>query len=218
VRYEQLRQGSGELAACSTPWERSFSRNALRVLSDQLDRFPGPDRSGHVPQGTFQSDDGRRVQLFFSDRGTQRSRRELATLDKLLSVLSAAYATCAVNRISLLVVFAPEKFRVYRDYCTFRPDNACTGWRLDDLPTEIGRRVTALGPGIGFLDLTPALAAEAARGRLLYFPDDTHWSAEGHEVAGRTIAAHVSHQGYFDLPPERPTPPARSSSNNCRNR
>jgi hypothetical protein len=218
ARYEQLRQGSGELTACSTLWQRSFGRNVLRALSDRLGRFPAPDHSGRVPQGTFRSDDGRRVQLFFPNRGTQRSRRELATLDKLLSILSAAYATCAMNRISLLVVFAPEKFRVYRDYCTFRPDNPCTGWGLDDLHVEIGRRVTALGPGIGFLDLTPALAAEAARGRLLYFPDDTHWSAEGHAVAGRTIAAHVNHQGYFDLPPERPAPPARSFSNNSRNR
>jgi hypothetical protein len=204
ARYEQLRPVSGELAAGSTPWDRSFGRNVLWALSDRLGRFVAPDPADQVPQGTFQSDDGRRVQLFFWRRGTPRSRQELAALDKVLSILSAAHAACAMNRISLLVVFAPEKFRAYRDYCTFRPDNPCTGWELDDLPAQIGGRVTALDPRIGFLDLTPALSAEAARGRLLYLTDDTHWSAEGHEVAGRTIATFVSHQGYLDdLPPER---------------
>jgi hypothetical protein len=151
------------------------------------------------------------VPLFFSNRGTQRSRQELGALDRVLSILSAANAACTMNQISLLVVFAPEKFRVYKDYCTFRSDNPCTSWELDDLPAQIGGRVTALGPSIGFLDLTPALSAEAARGRLLYLTDDTHWSAEGHEVAGRTIATYISHRGYLDLPPGSP-------SDSCRNR
>jgi hypothetical protein len=203
VRYEQLRQGSGVLAACSMSWERSFGRNVLWAVSDQLGRILAPDPADQAPQGTFQSDDGRTVQLFFSNRDARRSRRELAALDKVGSILSAAQAACAMNRIALLVVFVPEKFRVYRDYCTFRPENPCTGWGLDDLPAQIGGRVTALRPRIGFLDLTPALSAEAARGRLLYFTDDTHWSAKGHEVAGRAIATYVSQQGYLDAPPER---------------
>jgi hypothetical protein len=204
ARYEQLRHRGREPAAGSTPWERSFGRNTLWALSDRLGRFLAPDPAEQAPQGTFQGDDGQRVQLFFK-RDTQDSRQERAALDKVVAILSAAHAVCATNRIALLVVFAPEKFRVYRDYCTFRPNNPCSGWGLDDLPAQIGRRVTALSPRIGFLDLTPALSAEAARGRLLYFTDDTHWSAEGHEVTGRTIATYVSHQGYLDSPPERST-------------
>jgi hypothetical protein len=202
-RYEQLSQGNGQAAARSTPQQRSFARNALWMLAERLGRFLAPDPGDRAPQGTFQSEDGRKVQLFFHNRGAQRCHRELAALDKVLSVLSAANAACVANRISLLVVFAPEKFRVYRDYCTFRPDNPCAGWVIDDLPEKLGARLAALSPSIGFLDLTPALMAEAAQGRLLYFTDDTHWSAEGHEIAGRTIATHVIHQSYLDLPSEQ---------------
>jgi hypothetical protein len=202
-RYEQLRHGNGQTTVRSTSWERSFARNALLALAERLGRGLTPEPAEQAPQGTFQSEDGRRVRLLFPDRGAQHPRRERAALDKVLSVLSAAMAACAANRISLLVVFAPEKFRVYRNYCEFRPDNPCAGWGLDDLPEQFGARVAALGPRIAYLDLTPALTAEAAQGRLLYFADDTHWSADGHEVVGRTIAMYIAREGYLGLPSEQ---------------
>jgi lysophospholipase L1-like esterase len=72
---------------------------------------------------------------------------------------------------------------------------------LDDLPARLRARVAAISPEIGFLDLTPALAAEAARGQLVYFADDTHWSAEGHRAAGRAIADDVARRGGLGSPP-----------------
>ena len=78
------------------------------------------------------------TQLFFHHRGAQLSSLGPAALDKVVSVLSAAHTVCAANRVPLLVVFVPEKFRVYRDYCTFRPDNPCVDWVLDDLPARLG--------------------------------------------------------------------------------
>ena len=203
-RYDQLRQQSIPTAVRSTPRERSFGRNALQVLSERLGPYFTPDPAGRAPWGTLQNEDGRTTQLFFDYRGAQLSSRGLAALDKAVSVLSAAHTACVTNRVPLLVVFVPEKFRVYRDYCTFRPDNPCVDWVLDDLPGQLGARITALGPGISFLDLTPALAREAARGRLLYFADDTHWSAEGHQVAGRAIAAYITRQSHLGLPAEQP--------------
>jgi hypothetical protein len=203
-RYERLRQDRISPAVHSTPRERSFGRNALRVLAERLEPYFTPAPADRVPWGTLQNDDGETTQLFFHHRDARLSSGGPAALDKAVSILSAAHAVCATNRVPLLVIFVPEKFRVYRNYCTFRPDNPCNDWVLDDLPGWLGARVAALGPGIGFLDLTPALAAEAARGRLLYFTDDTHWSAEGHQVAGRVVAAHVSRQYHLSLPPEQP--------------
>jgi lysophospholipase L1-like esterase len=46
--------------------------------------------------------------------------------------------------------------------------------------------------GIGFLDLTPALEQAAASGRAVYFADDAHWNAAGHEVAARELAEFLS--------------------------
>jgi hypothetical protein len=194
VRYEQLTQGDR-----STPRERSFGRNALLAISNGLGRILAPDRSGRAPCGSFRLEDGGVASLYFHGPSALRSCQEMAAIDKVVSILTAAQAACTAMRAPLLIVFAPEKFRVYRDYCTFLPDNPCARWVPDDLPDRLRERVAAIDPRIGFLDLTPALAAEAARGHLLYFADDTHWSAEGHEVAGRAIAADVARRA--DLRP-----------------
>jgi lysophospholipase L1-like esterase len=42
--------------------------------------------------------------------------------------------------------------------------------------------------GIFFLDLTPALEQAAASGRAVYFADDAHWNAAGHEIAAEELA------------------------------
>jgi hypothetical protein len=42
--------------------------------------------------------------------------------------------------------------------------------------------------GIPFLDLTPLLEQAAASGRAVYFADDAHWNAAGHEIAARELA------------------------------
>jgi hypothetical protein len=203
-RYEQLRQDRAPRAVRSTPGERSFSRNILRVLAERLSPLLTRDPADRAPWGTLQDDDGRTTRLFFHQRGAPLSSQGCDALNKVVSVLDAARTACAANRIPLLVVFVPEKFRVYRDHCTFRPDNPCVDWVLDDLPGQLGARVSALGPGIGFLDLTPTLAAGAAQGRLLCFTDDTHCSAEGHQVAGRAVAAYVTRHYDIGVPPEEP--------------
>lgn len=48
--------------------------------------------------------------------------------------------------------------------------------------------------GISFLDLTPALEQAAASGRAVYFADDAHWNAAGHEVAARELARFLAEQ------------------------
>ena len=47
---------------------------------------------------------------------------------------------------------------------------------------------------IAFLDLTPALEQNAAVGRAVYFPDDGHWNAAGHEVAAQELAKFLARQ------------------------
>jgi len=41
---------------------------------------------------------------------------------------------------------------------------------------------------IQFLDLTPALEQKAATGHAVYFADDAHWNAAGHELAAQELA------------------------------
>jgi hypothetical protein len=193
-RYEPLTESDGR-DVCSTPWERSFGRNTFLFLSLKLGDILPHDAVDQMPSGQFQDANGQTTRLFFVDRGARIPRQEHSALEEVVSVLSAAHAECAANRTTLLVVFAPQKFRVYQKYCTFSPDNPCARWVLDDLPERLEARVAAISPEIGFLDLTPALAAEAAEGRLLYFTDDTHWSAAGHQAAGRAIADVLARRG-----------------------
>jgi hypothetical protein len=48
--------------------------------------------------------------------------------------------------------------------------------------------------GISFLDLTPALEQAAVSGRAVYFADDAHWNAAGHEIAARELARFLARQ------------------------
>ena len=48
--------------------------------------------------------------------------------------------------------------------------------------------------GISFLDLTPPLEQAAASGRAVYFADDAHWNAAGHEIAARELAKFLAQQ------------------------
>jgi hypothetical protein len=105
-------------------------------------------------------------------------------------VLREAYAVTHREGIAFIVAFIPLGFRVYRDVvqCT---ESQCAESDLNDLPKRLGRAVAEISKTIHYIDLTPSLAAAARRGRLVYLPDDTHWSPEGHQVAAEALAAAI---------------------------
>jgi len=51
---------------------------------------------------------------------------------------------------------------------------------------------------IDCLDLLPVFQKETAQGNVLYYPRDTHWTAEGHRIAAREIYEDLKQKGWLD--------------------
>jgi hypothetical protein len=188
----QSRRGKSE--ARSRDWSKrwaefrkaSFTRHAFRTLR----------RMSHavVPNGTpnfgwFQDKQGRHHRLYFYEYALleftdYEQERFAVTQEALLS----ARRECEEQDARLVVFFIPMKFRVYEDHCSFPPHSPCSAWTAWDLDRRFADFCEA--EGIECVDLTPLMSAAAAEGHLLYAPEDSHWSAEGHRfVAERLLEA-----------------------------
>jgi lysophospholipase L1-like esterase len=178
-------------------YARSFTRNALALAVRRWLR-PEPTRPARLYTGRTVDGTGRPAEIVFScgvHEGVDLPavpRGESPALEKVRDVLGEAEALCAGQGIDLVVVFVPTKFRVYGPRCSFAPESPCRSWRVDDLPRALGEAVRTVSDRIGFLDLTPRLQDESCRRPLLYLPDDTHWSAEGHGVVAEAVAKRLN--------------------------
>ena len=120
--------------------------------------------------------------------------------------------TCAGQGSRLTVMFIPSKDEVYwplverslgreelqrsldflssYNHMPLRADDVRDNrLALNDLMREF-----CAGAQIPFLDLTPALEQAAASGRPVYFADDAHWNAAGHEIAAEELAKFLARQ------------------------
>lgn len=106
---------------------------------------------------------------------------------------AAAELRCGLRRLAaaqtaapLWLMIAPDKRTVYAP------------WIADPLPAKaldlFAEARAALGPAL--IDLQRPLRSAAGAGvRDLYWPNDTHWGAAGHRLAGETAAAAVIGEG-----------------------
>jgi hypothetical protein len=120
--------------------------------------------------------------------------------------------TCARHGTRLTVLFIPSKDEVYwplverslgqeelqrsLDFVSsynHMPLRAA-GIRANRLAQNELMREFCAAAGISFLDLTPALEQAAASGRAVYFADDAHWNAAGHEIAAQELAKFLARQ------------------------
>jgi len=113
---------------------------------------------------------------------------------------------CAANGTELVLLFIPSKDQVYwplveRSFAPAQLQEAVDFLsRYNKMPlraesvreerlalNELLRDFCAAND-IPMLDLTDALEKEVSAGREVFFPDDTHWSEVGHEIAARELA------------------------------
>ena len=92
---------------------------------------------------------------------------------------------CRQHGIRLVAVYIPIKFRVYGGLCTYPAGSPCVRWKPWTLEAQFA--AFSRSAGIEFLSLTEPMQRAAAAGHVVYAPEDSHWSAEGHRfVAGRS--------------------------------
>jgi len=114
--------------------------------------------------------------------------------------------TCAARGARLTVMFIPSKDEVYWPLIDRSLGQEELQHSLDFISTynhmplraadiranrlsqnELMREFCAAS-GIPFLDLTPALEEAVASGGAVYFSDDAHWNATGHQIAAEQLA------------------------------
>jgi hypothetical protein len=172
---------------------RSFTRNALYALRRLVRTRLGEDATGTLayPSGVFRAQGGRDVRMYFEYKSHRLSPKERAALEEIRGVLGEAGHLCQRQGARFLVVFVPSKDRVYLDRTRFAANAEPLHWGRNDLPLRLAALVRRAAPGADFLDLTPVFLAKAAKGEILYFPQDSHWSPLGHAAAADAIAARL---------------------------
>ena len=193
-RYEQALPVWPELSRRNHSFAlRSFTRNALYALRRLGRTSGGKDATGTLayPYGVFRESDGRDVRMYFEYKSHRLSPREITDIGVVRQVLREAGDLCRRQGARFLVVFVPSKDRIYLDRARFAAGAEPPHWERNDLPDRLAAAVRQADPEAGFLDLTRVFRQQAARGKVLYFLQDTHWSPIGHAAAADAIAARL---------------------------
>jgi hypothetical protein len=185
--YEELR---GELArglrTKPSRAERLLATNVLDALY-RLVCHPPPSAQAEKRYGTFTGADKPPVRVYFVDPCDALTEQDEEGLAIFGRALREGYEIARREGFRLVLVYAPSKFRVLADATAFPPQTECLDWERNDLPRRVRALVAESSPNGAFLDLTAALAAPVAAGRLTFLPDDTHWTPLGHEVVAQAI-------------------------------
>lgn len=122
--------------------------------------------------------------LFWSEatRNVEAARRAARTLQREVIV---------PRGVQWVIVLIPEKEQVYREYVPARAYPKDEAWP----PSVFDTLAPALeSEGITVVNLLPVFRGAAARGELIYWPDDTHWNEAGIQLAAETIAHAIENQ------------------------
>jgi hypothetical protein len=115
-------------------------------------------------------------------------------LDRLREILAVFKATAEDAGIAPWIVYIPTATQIYaqRHSADSHPSfiervRTMTGHPSREAVVHLSAEL-----GIELVDLLPAFETLAEEGRLLYYPFDTHWNAEGRRAAAEVIATHLA--------------------------
>lgn len=195
-RYEELtRDWQTTVGTYHGFRERAFSTNVLRHLADLVVVPPPEDRpDARTRSCTLDVPRNRSTEtLYFAYPGEPLSSEDLRALGVAEALIGSGQHLVCESNGEFLLVFVPTKFRVYYGQCRFPADALAGRWQPNDLPERMAAWSGA--HNVAFVDLTPPLRDAAARGELVYFPDDGHWNAAGVAVAADVLSAWICRSG-----------------------
>lgn len=203
-----LREGSARLS-------RAAERQAPEQYSGDDSAAPAP-AAARFERGLFTLPVGGRALSFaFLPpylSGLQPSREELLA-SRRFELTRASYREMArlvrAQGGELVVMFIPSKAQVYLPlleagfsagelrqalrFCQraqpYAPETATL--LRNRLALNQVMREFCVAEGLAFLDLTTDLQARLTAGDNVYFPDDSHWNAAGHEVGAAALARFI---------------------------
>jgi hypothetical protein len=165
-----------------------------RSLTYQLfDRIRNRDLNPWPFTGFFPAGQDREEMIrFLSSPGLGEPARGHPAWAGFSRPLVEAAALCRSNGVQLLVVHLPDKFRVLGPHTRFPPAIAQASQQLAGMPRETSLGVVlqefCAAHQLPYVDATDALQQQAATGKLVYQPFDTHLSPLGHEIVAALIA------------------------------
>lgn len=188
--FDDVGQYDEQRARASSPswqnvWYRSLTRNALTRM---LRPARACSRSSKIAQlqARFTDDHNHISRVFFAPSEGQSPAEERVA--KAVAYIAEAAKLCRERKIRFLVAFVPDKYRVYHNLSNVElASGPVRSWHVSPLPEEIERRLTELGLGIEYVDLTPSLRNVSRMGIATYLPDDTHWTEPGNRLVAETL-------------------------------
>ncbi len=164
--------------------EASLSRNAFLLLRRALDPLVPVSAPSF---GLFRDPGGAVVKLYFyRDAALSFDAYEEQRFARAKEALLRGAALLREKDITLRLVFVPSKFRVYGSLCEFPECSPCGAWHLWDLEARF--EAFCSRDGLPLLDLTEPMRTAAARGQILYAPEDSHWNARGHHFVAELLS------------------------------
>jgi hypothetical protein len=133
------------------------------------------------------------VFYYKNDARSSEEMLQSAEWKALGDILAEFKAVAEANGIAPLVLYIPAAAHVYADLTTkesganwlkIRNEQILASENEEQAMREIARRAD-----IRLVSLTPVFKAAAKKGRMLYYPFDSHWNSEGRQTAAAYLAS-----------------------------
>jgi hypothetical protein len=173
------------LAAAHGWWRRSFLRNAGRWLR----RLGHPLAPNRAPYWAYRrGEEGPDARIYFADYAAVGwTDYERGRWQTTRAAFEDGLAEARSRGVEIVFVYAPIKFRVYRDAVEIPPGSPLNGWAAwTELPVLFADFCAE--NGVRCLDLSEPFTRAVRAGVPVFARTDTHWGPAGHDLAAVELA------------------------------